>query len=168
MGDITETKIIPGDPFHRLEVLLNSFHLVAVQMKDRRKDGKIPRETLTIGDEYDVQDLLHSLLKIDFNDIRDEEWTPSYAGSAARIDFLLKEEEYAIEVKMASDTLRDKVIGKQLIEDIAHYAPHPDCSHLICFVYDPEYKIKNPQGLVTDLSKMSTDELTVSVFIRPR
>ena len=40
-------------------------------------------------DEYDVQDLFHALLTIYFEDIRKEEWSPSYAGGASRMDFLL-------------------------------------------------------------------------------
>ena len=34
-----------------------------------------------------------------FDDIRAEEWTPSYAGKCARVDFLLKNEKIVIEVK---------------------------------------------------------------------
>src|SRR6266851_4668899 len=74
---------IPG--FLRLERILGRFHQVAKQLQ-KRHAGK---DTLRIMDEYDVQDLLHALLKIDFNDIRAEEWTPSYAGKSARMDFLL-------------------------------------------------------------------------------
>lgn len=45
------------------------------------------RPTLEVNDEYDAQDLLHSLLLVCFRDVRAEEWTPSYAGSNKRIDF---------------------------------------------------------------------------------
>jgi hypothetical protein len=49
-----------------------------------RHDG---RPTLGVGDEYDVQDLLHALLRLFFDDIRPEERTPSYAGESTRMDF---------------------------------------------------------------------------------
>lgn len=65
-----------------LQELLSRFHTVAKQLRHRHED----RETLDIKDEYDVQDLLHSLLRIRFHDIRPEEWTPSYAGSLLRIN----------------------------------------------------------------------------------
>lgn len=45
---------------------------------------------LFLEDEYDVQDLPHALLLLYFDDVRAEEWTPSYAGKSARMDFLLK------------------------------------------------------------------------------
>ena len=52
-----------------------------------------------IKDEYDVQDLLNALLRLNFDDVRPEEYTPSYAGSSTRVDFLLKKEKIVIEVK---------------------------------------------------------------------
>jgi hypothetical protein len=61
------------------------FHSIARQLAQRRED----RTTLEIEDEYDVQDLLHALLRLYFDDIRPEEWTPSYGGASSRMDFLL-------------------------------------------------------------------------------
>jgi hypothetical protein len=52
-------------------------HLVARQLRKRHRD----RATLIIADEYDVQDLLHALLRLEFDDVRPEENTPSYAGA---------------------------------------------------------------------------------------
>jgi hypothetical protein len=65
--------------FLRLERVLGRFHQVAKQLQKRRTG----RDTLWITDEYDVQDLLHALLKIDFNDIRAEEWTPPAPGGGS-------------------------------------------------------------------------------------
>lgn len=143
--------------------LLNSFHNVAKQLNNRYNN----RDTLTIKDEYDVQDLLNSLLWIEFDDIRPEEYTPSYAGSSTRMDFLLKKEKTVIEIKKTRDGLRDKEVGDQLILDSQHYKSHPDCKKLICFVYDPENKILNPRGLESDLNKLSSEDLNVEVYIRP-
>ena len=104
------------------------------------------RETLKIEDEYDVQDLLHALLLLYFDDVRAEEWTPSYAGKSARMDFLLKNERVVIEVKKTRLGLADKELGDQLIIDVDRYKVHPDCKRLICFVYDVEGRIGNPIG----------------------
>ena len=71
-----------------LNLIFQRFHKVARQVRSRHDQ----RDTLSISDEYDVQDLLHALLSIYFDDIRAEEWTPSYAGSSSRMDFLLKPE----------------------------------------------------------------------------
>lgn len=146
-----------------LENLFEKFHLVANQLR-RRHDG---RNTLIVDDEYDVQDLLEALFKLHFSDIRAEEWTPSYAGSSKRMDFLLKKEEIVVEVKMTRNGLNDKKIGEQLIIDIANYKNHPNCRELYCFVYDPDGRIRNPRGIESDLSR-ETDGLRVLVYIYPR
>jgi hypothetical protein len=146
-----------------LQLLIERFHLVARQIQARHNS----RPTLEIQDEYDVQDLLHALLMIFFNDIRKEEWAPSYAGAASRIDYFLLEIETALEVKKARQSLNAKQLGEELIVDIAKYQTHPQCRKLICFVYDPEGIISNPRGIEVDLSKQH-DKLKVRVMIVPR
>ncbi len=144
--------------------LMDKFHLVAKQLRQRYND----RDTLDIKDEYDVQDLFQGLLRIYFEDIRAEEWNPSYAGGSSRSDFLLKDEQIIIEVKKTRSTLKSKQLGEQLIVDIAKYKTHPDCKTLICFVYDPEGYIINPKGIENDLNKESTKEMKVLVKIIPK
>lgn len=146
-----------------LSNIFERFNICAGQLK-RRHDS---RETLKISDEYDVQDLLHALLKLHFNDVRPEEWSPSYAGGNKRMDFLLKQPQIAIEVKMTRSSLKDKQVGEQLIIDIENYQKHPFCQSLYCFVYDPEHLIYNPRGLEDDLNQKSSDDFNVKVFIRP-
>ena len=141
--------------------LLNHFHSIARQLRNRHDN----RDTILIRDEYDVQDLLHALLYSQFEDIRAEEWTPSYAGKSARMDFLIRDINTVIEVKKTRDTLTEKEIGDQLIVDIERYKNHPDCSVLICFIYDPEERINNPKGLINDLEKANNG--FVKVIIQP-
>lgn len=143
--------------------LCTRFHLVARQLRSRRAK----RSTLEIEDEYDVQDLFHSLLTLHFDDIRPEEWTPSYAGSSSRVDFLLPQEKVVVEIKKTRKGLSAKEVGEQLIIDIQRYKSHPDCSVLVCFVYDPEGRIANPRGIENDLTQV-TDGMEVEVLIYPR
>jgi hypothetical protein len=139
------------------------FHAVASQLKSRHNN----RNTLKIEDEYDVQDLLHALLRLYFDDVRAEEWTPSYAGGCSRVDFLLKAEQVVIEVKKTRKGLAAKEIGDQLLIDIQRYQAHPDCKTLVCFVYDPEGRIANPRGIEADLNKQH-GSMPVEVIIAPR
>lgn len=145
-----------------IEQICDRFHQVVRQLRCRHSG----RSTLEVEDEYDVQDLLHAILRIFFEDVRPEEYAPSYAGKATRMDFLLKNEKIVVEVKKTRQGLKDSEVGTQLIEDIARYKTHPDCSQLICFVYDPEGRIGNPRGLESDLSS-AEGELPVKVYIRP-
>lgn len=146
-----------------LTIIFDKFHEVVRSLRGRY-DG---RTTIDVNDEYDVQDLLHALLRLYFEDVRKEEWTPSYAGGSARMDFLLKNERVVIEVKKTRNTLSDKELGNQLIIDKEKYKQHPDCSQLLCFVYDPEGRIANPRGLENDLNSEEGDSFKVKVIIRP-
>jgi len=146
-----------------IDDIFDNFHAFSNQLKNRHS----ARSTIEIADEYDVQDLLHAILRIHFKDVRAEEYTPSFAGSSARMDFLLTNENIVIEVKKTRPNLTDREIGSQLILDIAHYRNHQNCKELKCFVYDPENKIKNPRGLENDINKQSNEKMTVKLYIRP-
>ena len=161
------TSVVSGgdvkNKFILIENICSRFHLVVKQLKSRYNN----RDTLIVEDEYDTQDLLHSLLHIHFEDIRPEEWTPSYAGGCSRVDFLLKQEKIIIEVKKTRETLKAKDIGEQLIIDTVKYRSHPDCNKLFCFVYDPEGWVSNPQGIENDLNS-TEEEFEVKVLIVPK
>ena len=150
------------DPLQPLLCIFDRFHKIVRQLRCRYNN----RTTLDVKDEYDVQNLLHSILHLHFDDIRPEEWTPSYAGKSSRMDFLLKDFQIVIEVKKTRSGLGTKEIGTQLIEDIERYRSHPNTETLICFVYDPEGLIGNPRGLESDLNR-TTEELNVIVLVRP-
>jgi hypothetical protein len=109
-------------------------HLVICQLRDRREE----RPTLDVGDEYDVQDLIHAILRLHFDDIRPEEWTPSHAGAPSRMDFFLPEIEAVVETKMTRPKLTTKQLGEELIVDIAKYREYPKCRTLFCLIYDPD------------------------------
>lgn len=146
-----------------IEKILERFHMVVREI-GYRYDNRPPFE---INDEYDVQDLLRGLLRLHFDDVRDEEWTPSYAGGSARMDLLLKNEQIVIEVKMVRKGISEKRIREQLIVDKAYYKGHKDCKKLYCFIYDPEGRIKNPKGFERDLSD-KVDGFETKVLIVPR
>lgn len=143
--------------------ILRKFHNMARQLRRRYDD----RGTIIITDEYDVQDILHSILNLIFDDVRSEEYSPSYAGGSSRIDFLVKKEKVIIEVKMTNKTLKDKKIGEQLLIDIGRYKIHPDCKYLICFIYDPDGFLRNPSGLETDLTG-KRDCIDVITIVNPK
>ncbi len=147
----------------RLRQVLARFHRVALTLRHRHAG----REPLLIENEYDVQDLLAALLALDFDDVRPEESTPSYAGKSARMDFLLKSEQTVVEAKFAKAGHAEKEIGTELIEDIARYKAHPACKRLVCFVYDPTHAIRNASVLERDLSGVR-DRLPVEVVVAPK
>ena len=167
---ITEIELRDDEEFDKLrdsiaivQIICNHFHQAVRQMRNRHDN----RSTIDVNDEYDVQDLLLAFLRLLFDVVRAEEWTPSYAGSASRMDFLLNKEKVVIEVKKTRKNLGAKEVGEQLMIDIERYTAHPDCETLICFVYDPEGRVANPVGIENDLNR-DTDNLKVITIITPK
>lgn len=154
---------IAVDKLEIIATICRRFRNFAAQIQIRREG----RSTIAFNDEYDVQDAFHALLKLFFDDVRKEEWTPSYAGKSSRVDFLLKAEKVVVEIKMTRDGLADRQLGEQLIIDIERYRAHPDCQALICFVYDPDHRVTNPAGLEADLRGIRNG-LDVKVWIYPK
>ena len=160
-----EIAVDSGDQmkFNGIDTIANRFHAVVMQLRQRYDS----RPTINVNDEYDVQDLFHSLLNLYFSDIRAEEWNPSYAGGSSRSDFLLPEISTVIEIKKTRQSMTTKQLGEQLIVDIAKYKKHPQCNRLICFVYDPEGRVTNPRGIENDLSNCDSD-IDVRTIIVPK
>lgn len=147
-----------------LEVIVRGLRRAMHPLTHRRK-GTQP---LSFESEYDVQDLLHALLRPWISDIRPEEFTPSYAGSSTRMDFLLPAYKLVIETKIVRDRLHARRVGDELIIDIEHYRRHPGCAALWCVIYDPDQLITNAEGLKNDLQGTRTTpdgQVDVRVFV---
>jgi hypothetical protein len=152
----------PAHTLKLVETLCRRFPLLALQLTHRHSD----RKTLLVKDEYDVQDLLHAILVLHFDDVRHEEWTPSYAGVSKRMDLMLKGEKVVIEVKKTRKGLDQKRVLDELAIDKMHYRAHPDCRALVCFVYDPEHRCHNAVALEQDASE-NFDGFRVVVVVSP-
>ena len=129
------------------------------------RHGKRPK--IVIKDEYDVQDMLHSLLLAYFEVVIPEEHTPSTGGVPARIDFLLKRERIVVETKMTRKSLGQKEVFDELVADRERYKAHPDADHLVCFVYDPDHRCRQPEVLEQDLLKVD-GRPKVTAFVYPK
>jgi hypothetical protein len=152
----------PEDLLEFIENLLRRFPLMITPLGKRYANRPPIAE---IKDEHDVQDLIHSVLHLFFDNIKPEEYTPSYGGGSSKMDFLLGDHSIAIEAKKTRDTLGNNEITTQLNDDIARYKN--SCKTLFCFVYDPEHRIKNPVGMEKDLSG-NHDGLDVKVIVTPK
>jgi hypothetical protein len=140
--------------------LCNRFHAVARQLRLRKEY----RATLDVEDEFDAQDLLLAMLRLQFDDVETDEWTPEYAEGAPRKTFLLNHGRLAIVVKKTRPGLTTKELADQVKTDVARYSERNRCATLLCFIYDPEGRIGNPRGLEADLTSVS-DQFTVEVLV---
>jgi REase_DpnII-MboI len=156
----TPAQLAGPSAAHLVVNLCRRFDAVRSQLLRRHSS----RGTLEVADEYDVQDLMHSLLLINFTDVRAEAWNPPYLGGASRTDFLLPQEGLIVEVKKTRPSLRDAQVGEQLAADVTRYADpaaNRGAGVLVCFVHDPDHFLTNPTGLENDLSLTSSERLQV-------
>lgn len=143
--------------------LCQRFHAIARQLRLR---GEY-RTTLSIEDEIDAQDLLHALLRVQFDDIGADEWIPGYANDQTRTTFLLDHNRLAVIVKKTRAGLTSKDLAEQVRIDAERYRVREQCTGLFCFIYDPDGRIGNPRGMEHDLATVN-DHFTVNVFVAPK
>lgn len=157
-----DTIAPPANIDELLQRLIRGLLRAMYPLAYRRKDAR----SLDFESEYDIQDLLHSQLRPWVADIRPEEFTPRYAGSSTRMDFLLPAHRLVIEVKRVRNRAHARKVGTELIVDIDHYRRHPGCARLWCAIYDPATLIANPAGIVSDLENShSTPDFSVRVLV---
>lgn len=144
--------------------LCKEFDSFCEQLKSK-SNGKQTISAIEIKNEYDVQYLFHALLKLFFDDIRDEEATPSYLSGSSRMDFLLVDNDIVVEIKKTRPALDNKKLKEELIIDIEGYQQHKNCKRLICFVYDPDKIIKNPKQFERDIENPDRGEFEIYVLI---
>lgn len=159
-------RLVPAMPSNVDEVILvivQGLRRAMHPLTYRRKGA----EQLRFANEYDVQDLLHALLRPWVQDVRPEEYTPSYAGKSTRMDFLCPAHQLVIETKCVRDRHHAKNVGDELLLDIAHYAAHPTCKKLWCVIYDPEHFLTNPDALrdLEGAHKKDDRGIEVKVFV---
>ena len=142
--------------------LARRFHESVLALKTHPHGGAV----YAIKDEWDCQYLFRSILAAYFPDVREEEWSPSVAGSASRCEFFLKPLRAMVELKYVrkSDTTK---IKKELANDFVDYGGNSEVDRLICLVYDPDNHLKNPAGFQSDLSKPRTGLIDVKVIVSP-
>lgn len=145
-----------------IESIFNNFNNFTTQ-SSKRYDNR--NSFFIINDEYDVQDILHSIFKLFYKDVEKEFIIPKYAGSSTRIDFILNNRQIGIEVKMTRDGLTDKQLCDQLLLDIDRYFSLDTLKTLYCFIYDPDKRITNPYLIKRDIENKSSNKNTIKVFI---
>lgn len=120
--------------------ILENFENAVKKITDKTmrygKSSATPRSLIKIEDEYDIQDLLYFSLKSVFPEIKYEDDTSSYGGSAKRLDFYLKDEGIIIEVKHI-DKADDKKYTKQMKDDLQSYHVVNVLTEIIFFIYAP-------------------------------
>lgn len=125
------------------KILRNFYkHIKAMYQDEVHGNGKIKKEDLDkikIGNEYDVQRILYSLIRPIFPNARLE--VADDAGyNSVRYDIALHEYGIVIEVKCTRPTMTERKLTEELGADSFHYK----ADHLFLFIFDKEKLIENP------------------------
>ncbi len=151
------------DPLQLIRKVCRRFHAVARHLR-LRKDY---RPTLEVDDDYDLQDLLCALLKVEFDEVATDEWTPPYTGGASRTTLLVNRDQIAVVAKKTRPGLTTKELADQVAADSAYYSAQGRCLTLFCFLYDPEGRIGSPKRLETTLTSVS-EHCRIEVLVAPK
>ena len=151
------------DPLNLIRKVCLRFHSVARQLR-LRKDY---RPTLEVDDDHDLQDLLCALLKVEFDEVATDEWTPPYTGGAPRTTLLVNRDQIAIVAKKTGPGVTTKELADQVAADSAYYRAQGRCTTVFCFMYDPEGRIGSPKRLETTLTSVS-EHCRVEVLVAPK
>jgi hypothetical protein len=154
---------VDQDPLQLVRKVCLRLHSVARQLRLRRDY----RPTLEIEDDHDLQDLLCALLKMEFDEVATEEWTPPYTEGTPRTMLLINRDQIAVVAKKTRSGLSAKELADQVTADSAYYRAQGRGSTLLCFMYDPEGRIGSPKRLETTLTSVS-EHCRVEVLVAPK
>jgi PKD repeat protein len=126
-----------------LKKILNNFyeHMKVMYLDNVHGKGNITKaqlDNIRIGNEYDVQRILFSLIKPIFPDARTEV-TADTGCSTVRYDIDIESCNTTIEVKCSRLTMSERTLNEEMGSDSFHYQR----KNIIFFVYDKESIISN-------------------------
>ena len=127
------------DILHSLE----QFQECVRYLNTRRSKGAV----LSLESEADVQDALYLMLRPWLTDIVSENPTNRIANKFSIKDFIIPSAKTVIEIKYVRDKQHGRGISSEIHDDIEIYRHHPQCEHLVFFVYDVDSQIPDSEQL---------------------
>lgn len=149
-----------------IERILSNFYMYyrAMYKESVHKKGTLKEEILNavcIGNEYDLQRMLYSILLPIFPTVRQEVYSDNGYGGM-RADIYLDIYNLVIETKCTRKSMNEK----QLLEELGADAFHYNAEIIYFFVYDKIEIIKNPEAFKHAFTReQKKDGKTVKMFI---
>ncbi len=136
-------------------------------LNTRRSSGAV----IDINSEADVQDAVYLMLRPWIIDLVPENPTDRIASRYSIKDFISKELSVVIEAKYVREKKHGRDISKEMHDDIEMYRNHPDCKHLVFFIYDRDAFIPDVAALKRQIEGTSRNygnkKLNVFCIIKP-
>lgn len=162
----SETKMSKEVGIMLIERILNNFYLYYKNMfqSSLHQKSTLSMENLRkiqIGNEYDLQRMLYSLLIPVFPMIR-QEVTSDNGYGGMRADLYLEEYDLIIETKCTRDNMSEKKLVEELGADGFHY----QARIVVFFVYDKSNIIKNTTAFKSAFTRKENDGKMIKVIIQ--
>lgn len=130
-------------------------HIQVMYQEKTHGNGTIKKEDLDkikIGNEYDVQRILYSLIRPVFPCSR-VEISDDAGYKSIRYDIIIDEYDVVIEVKCTRKSMTERNLTEELGSDAFHYKT----DYLFFFVYDKENIIKNVDAFTKGYKRKKSD-----------
>ena len=133
---------------HTIVAALSQFMECVRYLNTRRSQSAI----LSLDSEAAVQDALYLMLRPWVTDLTPENPTDKIASRFVIKDLLCPSARTVIEAKFVRNKDHGKNITKELHDDIETYRHHPQCRHLVFFIYDPDALIPDQEALARQIA----------------
>lgn len=150
-----------------LKKILNNFyeHIKTMYLDDVHGKGTIKKnqlENIKIGNEYDIQRILVSLIKPIFPNAKTEV-IEEINCSTVRYDIDIESCNTTIEVKCTRPSMSERTLNEEMGSDSFHYKR----KHILFFVYDKESIISNIDSYKKEYNKKFDDKFIDIVILQP-
>lgn len=134
----------------------------AARILANRRKGKKP---FTIKDEYDVQDLLHSILRAYLKySVQEEPLAKIGAAQSGRADIAIEELRTIIEVKFARGPSDQQKFVTEYSNDLLLYTKWPHLENFVYMIYNSQ-DLKDPEALDKLAGKQTVNGVTFMAHI---
>lgn len=162
-----KTKLDEETSILILKRILNNFysHIKSMYIDKVHGRGTIKQENLEkikIGNEYDVQRILYSLIKPIFPDARTEV-VDDESVTSVRYDIEIESCNTVIEVKCTRPSLSERNLNEELGADSFHYSR----KNIMFFIYDKENIVSNIEEYKKVYNNKFNNKLLDIVIIQP-
>ncbi|NFQ66369.1 hypothetical protein FDG00_01795 [Clostridium sporogenes] len=132
-------------------------HIQVMYQEEVHGNGRIKKKDLDaiqLGNEYDVQRILYSLIRPIFPTARVE--VSDDAGyKAIRYDIKIDEYNIVIEVKCTRKSMTERNLTEELGSDAFHY----NADYVFFFIYDKENIIKNVDAFIRNYKRENVEAI---------
>ncbi len=147
--------------------ILNNFYMHIYEMYEADVHGKAyityeKLKNIKIGNEYDVQRILYSIIKPIFPNSR-LEVSDDTGNSSIRYDILIEQYDLAIEVKCSRQSMTEKKLTEEIGADGFHYK----YKNIFFFIYDKDKIIKNKESFTDAYTKNTMEKSIETIVIQP-